>query len=63
MRDITADAILMEYLRERSVKCVTCHDPMLGVFSHNTRYRCTDCGGGHVESPMEILKRLQIIGN
>lgn len=58
MCDIKADTVLMDHLKKYSVRCVVCKTPMLGVFSHDTRYACIDC---KVESPLEILNKLKII--
>lgn len=60
MCDIKADEVLMNHLREHSVKCVICKTPMLAIFSHKTRYSCVDCTST-IESPLEILTKLKII--
>lgn len=60
MCDIKADTILMDHLKKYSVGCVVCKIPMLGVFSHDTRYMCVDCKDT-VESPLQILIKLKII--
>lgn len=62
MCDIKADEVLMKHLREHSVNCMICEMPMLGVFSHSTRESCSDCRS-QVQSPLEILTSLKIIGN
>lgn len=63
MCDIKADEVLIKHLEEHSVRCICCGTPMLGIFSRVARAACASCGDRYIESPLEILKRLQIIGN